>query len=158
MLIAAGGAFLLLKTVMVLSVTNRDHPGSFHFKEAISEQVILRYSNSMYEAPVEEVFEVRDGEIILKAIRTDSPAVREYYGFEGTQPVHALHKSLGPNFSIRVSMRQDQGFRIGQRTLDLRAIARAGDRILVSVNQVSLARFLWWEIIRKGKIDLLTKD
>jgi len=142
---------------MVLSVRNLDHPGSFHFKVAPLEQVTLFYTNSMYNALVEEVFELREEDILLKAVRTDSPAVMEYYGFDATGPVQTLHKGIGPAFSIQASMRQDQGFRIGQSTLDLRAIADGGDCILVSVNQVSLARFLWWKVFREGKIHPSTK-
>lgn len=146
MLIAAGGVFLFSKTVTVLSVKNLDHPVSFHFKVAPSEQVTLFYTNSMYDAPVEEVFEVRDGDIVLKAVRTDSPAVMEYYGFEGTGPVHTLRKSLGPAFSIQASSSQAQAIRVGRNALDVRGIARPGDRILVGVDQVTLARFLWWRV------------
>jgi hypothetical protein len=155
--IAAGGVFLFSKTVMVLSVRNLDHPSSFHFKVAPSEQVTLFYTNSMYNSPVEEVFEVRDGDIILKTVRTDSPAVMEYYGFEGTGPVQTFHKSLGPAFSIQASMRQRQGLIIGQSTLDLRTIASGGDCILVRVDQVSLARFLWWKVFQEDKIHPSTK-
>jgi hypothetical protein len=156
-LIAAGGVFLFSKTAMVLFVRNLDHPSSFHFKVAPSEQVILFYTNSIYNAPVEEVFEVRDEDILLKAVRTDSPAVMEYYGFEGTGPVQTLNKSLGPSFSIQASMRQDQRLKIGQSTLDLRTIASGGDCILVRVDQVSLARFLWWKVFQEDKIHPSTK-
>ena len=143
-LIAAGGVFLFSKTVTVLSVRNLDHPRSFYFRVAPPEQVSLFYTSSMYNAPVEEVFEVGHGEIILKTVRTDSPAVMEYYGFEGTGPVQALRKNLGPAFSIQASVSQDQRITVGQSTLDMHTIARGGDRILVSVDRVSLAGYLWW--------------
>jgi hypothetical protein len=156
-LIAAGGVFLFLKTVPVLSVKNLDHPGTLHVKVTPSEQVILFYTHSMYTAPVEEVFELREGEIILKAVRTASPAVLEYYGFEGTESVQSLDRSLGPAFSIHASMRQDQGLRIGRRILDMRAFAGAGDRVQVSVDQVSLARFLGWKMFREDRTNPSTR-
>lgn len=152
MLIAAGGVFLFSKTVTVLSVKNLDRPGSLYFKVAPSEQVILFYTNSMYDAPVEEVFEVKDGDILLTEVRSGSPAVMEYYGFEGTGPVQALRKSVGQAFSIQASMGQDQGLKIGQRTLRLAAIAGGGDRILVRVDQVSPAKFLWWNVFGNAKV------
>lgn len=148
MLTAAGGVFLFSKTVMVLSVENLDHPISFHHKVAPSEQVTLSYTNSIYDAPVEESFEIQDGNIILKTIRTDSPAVMEYYGFEKTLPVLTLNKTIGPALWIQASMRQDQGIRVGREALDLRLIAEPGDRLQVSVHQVSLARFFWWKSFR----------
>ena len=147
-LIAAGGVFLFSKTVLVLSVKNLDHPGSFHIQVTPSERMILYYTNSIYNAPVQEVFELRDGDIVLKAVRTDSPAVMEYYGFESAGPVQGLHEDLGSEFEIKASMRQDQGLRFTRRTLNLHTIARGGDRILVSLTRVSLARFLGWKISR----------
>ena len=74
-LIAAGGVFLFSKTVTVLSVSIAGHMNSIHFKMAPSEQMTLCYTNSIYKAPVEEVFEVRKEDIVLKAVRTPSPAV-----------------------------------------------------------------------------------
>jgi hypothetical protein len=124
---------------------------------APSEQITLFHTNSIYGAPVEEVLEVRNGNLVLKTVRTDSPAVMEYYGFEGTGPVQTMNRSLGSAFSIKASMRQDQGFRIGQSTLHLSTIAGAGDRILVSVDQVSLARFLWGKWFEDDKVNPSTK-
>jgi len=146
--IAAGGVFFLPMTVTVLSVKNLDHPDSFYFKVDPSERVSLCYTNSMYDAPVEEIFEVRKGDIVLEAVRTDSPAVMEYYGFEGSGPVQTINRSLGPAFSIQTSMRQDQSLSIGERTIDLHALGNPGDRVQISVEDVSLASFLLSRLIR----------
>jgi len=156
-LIAAGGVFLFSRNMTVLSVRNLDRAASFHFEISPSEEVTLFHTNSIYGAPVEEVLEVRNGDLVLKTVRTDSPAVMEYYGFEGAGPVQTMNRSLGSAFSIKASMRQDQGFRIGQNTLQLRTIAGAGDRILVSVDQVSLARFLWEKWFEDDKVNPSTK-
>jgi hypothetical protein len=141
-LIAAGGVFLFSRTVTILSVKNLDHPGSFYFKVDPSEQMTLCYTNSIYNAPVEEVFELRKRDIVLKAVRTDSPAVMEYYGFEGSGPVQTMNRSLGPALSIQRSMRQDQSLRIGKRTFDLQAMANRGDKVQIRVEDVPLASFL----------------
>lgn len=136
---------------------NLDHPSAFHFKVAPSEQVTLFYTNSIYNAPVEEVFEVGREGLVLKAVKTDSPAVMEYYGFEDTGPVQPLHKRLGFSFSIQASMKQDQGLKVGQSALDLHAIARGGESIVISLDRVSLAGFIGWKIFGQEKIHPPTK-
>jgi hypothetical protein len=140
--VAAGGVFLFARTVTIFSLKNLDHPGSFYFRVNPPERVTLFYTNSMYNAPVEEVFEVRKGDIVLKAVKTDSPAVMEYYGFEGSGPVQTMNRSLGPAFLVQISMRQDQGLRMGEKTIDLRAMGNRGDRVQIRVQEVSLASFL----------------
>jgi hypothetical protein len=155
--IAAGGVFLFLKTVTVLSVTNMDHPGSFHFEISPLEEVTLFHINSIYDAYVEEVFQVVNGKMLLKAVRTNSPAVMEYYGFEDTAPVQTLHRDMGPALRVQASMRQDQGLRIRGRTLHWSSIASGGDRILVSVDQVAWATSLWRAAFHNDGINPSTK-
>jgi len=158
-LIAAGGVFLFSKSVTVLSVENLDHPGSLYFKVNPSDRVTLFYTNSMYNVPVEEVFEVRKGDIVLKAVRTASPAVMEYYGFEGSgRPVQTMNRSLGPAFSVQTSMRQDQGLQISERTIDLHALGNPGDRVQIRVEDVSLASFLLSRLIRHEDTDASIKN
>jgi hypothetical protein len=157
-LIAAGGVFLFSKTIMVLSLGNPDDGSFFYFKVAPSEQMTLCYTNSIYNAPVEEVFEVRKGDIVLKAVRTASPAVMEYYGFEGSGPVQTMNRSLGPTFSIQKSMRQDQALRIGGRTIDLHAMGNRGDRVQIRVEDVSLASFLLSRMFHHGDTDASIKN
>lgn len=140
--IAAGGVFLFSKNTTVLSLRNLKDRGSVCFRVASSEQVTLSYINSIYNAPVEEVLEVTQGNFVLRAVRTPSPAVMEYYGFEDSGPVKTLDRSLGPTFSIQISVRQDQAFRIGGRTLDLRSLGHPGDHVRIRVEEVSLASFL----------------
>lgn len=142
MFIAAGGVFLFSKTVTVLSLKNLDHPSSFYIRINPPERVTLFYINSMFDAPVEEVFEVRKGDIVLRAVETESPAVMEYYGFEDTTPVQSMNRSIGSILSIQTSMGQDQRFRVGERSIDLRAMAYPGDEIQIRVEDVSLASFL----------------
>lgn len=156
--IAAGGVFLFSKTVTVLSVRSAGHANSIHFKVAPSEQMTLCYTNSIYSAPVEERFELRKGDIVLKAVRTASPAVMEYYGFEGSGPVQTMNRSLGPALSIQISMRQDQGLRIGERTLDLHAIGNPGDQVEIRVEDVSLASFLLSKMFRRQNADAPIKN
>jgi hypothetical protein len=147
--IAAGGVFLFARPVTVLTFRNASVGSSFYFNIDPSERITLFYTNSIYGAPVEEVFEVLNGDFVLKAVKTDTPAVMEYYGFEDSGPEQAMQRSLGPTFLILTSMRQDQGLRIGGRSLDLHALAAPGDRILVRVDRVSQARSWWWRLLQK---------
>ncbi|PIU50664.1 MAG: hypothetical protein COS92_00235 [Desulfobacterales bacterium CG07_land_8_20_14_0_80_52_14] len=156
-LITAGGVFLFLKTVTVIALRNPDDRNFFYFSVAPSEQMTLCYTNSIYNAYVEEVFEVRKGNIVLKAVRTASPAVMEYYGFEGSGPVQAMNRSLGPTFWIKASMRQDQSLRIGEKTIDLRALGNRGDRVQIRVEDVSLAFILFSGIFRRQDLDASIK-
>jgi len=126
---------------MVLTVSNLDHPCSLVFKIAPSEHLAMFYTHSIYDAPVEEIFEASSGNIILKSVKTDSPAVMEYYGFEGMEPLQDINLSLGPTFTVQVGMRQEQSLVVGERTIDLRTIANPGDRIRVSLDAVSLPRY-----------------
>lgn len=158
MFIAAGGVFLFSKTVTVLSVRNLYHGGPIYFKVTPPERVTLFFVNSIYNAPVEEVFEVRQGAIVLKEVRTPSPAVMEYYGFEGSGPVQTMNRSLGPAILIQISMRQDQGFRIGERTIDLHAMGNPGDQVEIRVEDVSLASFLLSKMFRRQNADAPMKN
>ncbi len=117
----------------------------------------LCYTNSIYNAPVEEVFEVKKGDIVLKAVRTASPAVMEYYGFDGSGPVQTMNRNLGQAFWIKASMRQDQSLRIGDKIIDLHALGNRGDRIQICVEDVSLAFFLRSGIFRRQDLDASIK-
>lgn len=121
---------------MVLSVSNLDHPCSLVFKIAPSEPFAMFYTHSIYDAPVEEIFEASSGHIILRSVKTDSPTVLEYYGFEGTEPFQDVNANLGPTFTVKVGMRQEQRLAVGERTIDLRTMANPGDRIRVSLDAI----------------------
>jgi hypothetical protein len=99
------------------------------FKIVPSEPFAMFYTHSIYDAPVEEIFEASSSNIILKSVKTDSPAVLEYYGFEGIEPLQDINVSLGPTFTVKVGMRQEQRLAVGEKTIDLRTIANQGDRI-----------------------------
>jgi hypothetical protein len=151
-LIAAGGVFLFSKTVMVLSVSNLDYPCSLVFRMTPSEHFSMYYTHSIYDAPVAEIFEANSGKIVLKSVKTDSPAVMEYYGFEEMKPLQDLSFSLGPSFTVQIGMRQDQGLTVGERTIDLRTMGGRGNRIRVSLDEISLPLYLLSSLLRQAKI------
>jgi len=73
-----------LQAAITLKVVLKDTQQIFWERPVSSGSVFsLTHLNSIYEAPVEEAFRVDDrGLIWLKALRTDSAAVLEYYGIE----------------------------------------------------------------------------
>ena len=72
----------------------------------------LTHLNSIYDTSVEEVFRVDDrGVIWLKALRTDSAAVLEYYGLEeASREWIALSRPLG-RLSLIISSLGEATFR-----------------------------------------------
>jgi hypothetical protein len=137
---------------MVLTMSNLDYPCSLMFKIAPSEHLAMFYTHSIYDAPVEEIFEASSGNIILKSVKTDSPAVMEYYGFEGIGPLQHVNIDLGQTFIVQVAMTQAQSLAVGERTIDLRTIGNQGDRIRVSLDAVSLPRYFLSSMYQCRKI------
>ena len=119
---------------MVLTVSNLDHPCSLVFKIAPSEHFAMLYTHSIYDVPVAEIFESRSRKIFLKSVKTESPAVMEYYGFEGIGPLQHVNLDLGQTFIVQVAMTQAQSLAVGESIIDLRTIANQGDRIRVSLD------------------------
>ena len=144
---------------MVLSVSNLDHPScSLAFRLAPSEPFAMLYTHSIYDAPVAEIFEAHSGEILLKSVRTDSPAVVEYYGFEGSAPLQDLNLNLGPTVTVQVGMTQEQRLAIGGKTIDLRTLADPGDRIRLNLKDVSLPSYLLWSLVGQGPLPAPVND
>ena len=87
--------------VTLLHVENMDHQRSIHIRISPSEPFSIFYIHSIYNEPVVEEFQAEKGEIVLKGVRTKSPAVMEYYGFEDTKEFHPLNQRLGAVFIIQ---------------------------------------------------------
>jgi hypothetical protein len=140
-IIVAGGVFLL-KKVTLLHVENMDHQRSIHIRMSPSEPFSIFYIHSIYHEPVIEEFQAEKGEIVLKGVRTRSPAVMEYYGFEDTKEFHPLNQRLGAVFIIRRGMGEGQGLIVGERKIYLSEIGERGDRIQLRVESVPLGKYL----------------
>jgi hypothetical protein len=141
-LIVTGGVFLFEK-VTVLHLENMDHPQTIRIRISPSESFSLFYIHSIYQAPVVEEFSVERDGIVLKEVRTKSPAVMEYYGFEDTREFHPRDKKLGAGFIIRRGMGEGQGLLVRERKIYLREISEKGDRIQLQVESVSLGGYLF---------------
>jgi hypothetical protein len=141
-LILAGGVFLF-KKVKVLQLENMDHPKAIRIRINSSEKFSVFYIHSIYKEPVVEEFQVKKEAIILRGVRTKSPAVMEYYGFEDIREFHPMNRRLGAFFIIRRGMGEGQGLIVRDRKIDLSEIGEKGDRIHLRVESVSLGRHLF---------------
>ena len=140
-LIVAGGV-LLFKKVSILRIENMDRPRTIHIRIGASEPFSIFYIHSKYNEPVAEEFKAENGAIVLKGVRTKSPAVMEYYGFEDTREFHPLNQKLGAVFIIRRGMGEGQGLIVRDRKIYLSEIGEKGDRIQLRVETIPLWRYL----------------
>ncbi len=140
-LIIAGGVFLFAK-VTILHIENMDHPKSIHIRISPSETFSMFYIHSIYRQPVIEEFQAEKDAIVLKGIRTKSPGVMEYYGFEDTKEFHSMNQRLGAVFFVRRGMGEGQGLIVGDRKIYLSEIGERGDRIQLRVESMSLGKYL----------------
>ena len=107
-----------------------------------SERFSIFYVHSIYREPVIEEFQVEGDAILLKGVRTKSPAIMEYYGFEDTKEFHPLDGRLGALFIIRRGMGEGQGLIIRDRKIYLSEIGEKGDRIRIRVESMPLGKYL----------------
>ncbi len=140
-LIVSGGVFLF-KKVTLLHIENMDRPKAIHVRINPSETFSMFYIHSIYKEPVVEEFQAEEEAIILKGIRTKSPAVMEYYGFEDMKEFHPMNQKLGAVFIIRRGIGEGQGLIVGDRKIYLSEIGERGDRIQLRVESMSLGKYL----------------
>jgi hypothetical protein len=140
-LIVAGGVFLF-KKVTFLQLENMDHPRTIRIRISPPEPFSVFYIHSIYKEPVIEEFQVEGNAIILKGVRTKSPAVMEYYGFEDMKEFHPMNERLGAVFIIRRGMGEGQGLLIRNRKIYLSEIGEKGDRIRLRVESMSWGKYL----------------
>ncbi len=137
-----GGGVFLFKKVTLLHIENMDHPKAIHMRISPSETFSMFYIHSIYREPVIEEFQAEKDAIALKGIRTKSPAVMEYYGFEDTKEFHPMNQKLGAVFIVRRGMGEGQGLIAGERKIYLSEIGERGDRIQLRVESMPLGKYL----------------
>jgi len=108
----------------------------------------MSYIHSIYREPVIEEFQAEEDAIVLKGIRTKSPAVMEYYGFGDMKEFHPMNVRMGAVFIIRRGMGQGQGLILGDRKIDLSEIGERGDRIQLRVESMPLLKYLFSETFK----------
>jgi hypothetical protein len=147
LLIVTGG-FLFFEKVTLLHIENMDRQKTVHIRITPSEPFSLFYIHSIYRQPVVEEFQVDHQAIILKGVRTKSPAIMEYYGFQESKEFHPMDLKLGAVFLIRRGMGEGQGLIVRDRKIYLSEIGEKGDRIQLRVESISLGEYLFasiWE-------------
>jgi len=141
-LIVAGGVFLF-KKVTLLQLENIDHLRRIRVWISPSESFSMFYIHSIYNEPVIEEFQVEREAIVLRGVRTKSPAVMEYYGFEDMKEFHPLNQRLGAVFIIRRGMGEGQGLIVRDKKIYLSEIGEKGDRIQLRVVLMPLGKYLF---------------
>ena len=138
------GVFLLspasLQSALTLQIVLKDTRQIYWERPVSSGSVFsLTHLNSIYETPVEEAFRVDDrGLIWLKALRTDSAAVLEYYGLEEvSREWIPLSRPLG-QLSLIISSLGEVTFRFENEEIPFFKLLPNGTRVeirTISVKQ-----------------------
>jgi hypothetical protein len=142
-LILAGGVFLFVKKITVLQVRNLDHSQTLRIRTGPSGAFSIFYINSIYDEPVSEEFQIKGDAIILKGVRTKSPGVMGYYGFDDTRELHTMSKNLGASFIFKNGMVEGQGLRIGEKKIFLNELGEKGNSIQISADSMRLGCYLF---------------
>jgi len=141
MLIVLGGVFLF-KKITFIQLENLDHPKTIMIKLNPSERLSMFYIHSIYKEPVVEEFQIEKETLILKGVRTKSPRVMEYYGFEDTQEFHPMNQVLGAIY-FRWGSGEGQGLIVRERKIYLSEVGEKGDRIRLRVKSMPLWKYIF---------------
>jgi hypothetical protein len=128
--------------VQVLQVENLDRSKRLLVPAEPSASFSFTYIHSMYLEPATEEFEVGDGgEFILRGVRTKSPAVAQYYGFEDGRDYYPVNRRM-ESFVMRMGMTQTQTLRVGGQNISLEKLGQKGDRLEFRVIRINWGRYL----------------
>jgi hypothetical protein len=139
-LAAVIGGVLFYDKITLLHLENMDHPRTIRIRVGPSEPFYIFYVHSIYKVPVIEEFQAEKGAIVLKGVRTKSPAVMEYYGFEDMKEFHPMNQRLGAIY-FKWGTGEGQGLIVGDRKIYLSEIGERGDRIQLRVESMSLLHY-----------------
>lgn len=118
-----------------------DHPQTIRIRISPTEPFSVFYIHSIYKEPVVEEFQAEGDAIVLKGVRTKSPAVMEYYGFEDMKGFHPMDQRLGAIY-FKWGIGEGQGLIVRDRKIYLSEIGERGDRIQLRVESLSLLSYL----------------
>ncbi len=145
--IALGGVFIL-KKVTLLQVENLDHKRTLHLRVSPTEPFSLFYIHSIYLEPVMEEFRIKEGSLLLEGVRTKSPGVMEYYGFEEVKEFHPLSKRFRA-IDLKRGTGEEQGLILKGRRIYFSEIAEIGERIRLKVIAIPVGQFLYLALTHK---------
>ena len=124
-----------------------DHPQTIRIRISPTEPFSVFYIHSIYKEPVVEEFQAEGDAIVLKGVRTKSPAVMEYYGFEDMKGFHPMDQRLGAIY-FKWGIGEGQGLIVRDRKIYLSEIGERGDRIQLRVESMSLLSYLLSGILK----------
>lgn len=140
-LIVAGGVFVL-KKVTILQLENLDRKTTLRLRVSPNEPLSLFYIHSIYREPVIEEFRIKEGALLLEGVRTKSPGVMEYYGFEEVKEFQPVFKKFNV-IDVKRGTGEGQGLIINEKKIYLSEIGETGDRIRLRVVFVPLGYYLF---------------
>jgi hypothetical protein len=140
------GGFLFFKKVPFLFLENMDRPRTFSIQVSPSEPFSISYIHSIYKEPVVEEFQIHQGGMVLKGIRTKHPGVLEYYQFEDTKEFHPMDRRFGMLF-FKIGMGEPQGMILRDREISFSKMGEKGDRIRLGLRYVSLGSYLFHRVV-----------
>ncbi len=143
------GGLLLSRRVVVLHLENLDRPYLVRIPVGSSGRFSLSYTHSMYDAPVIEELEVIGDRIFLVGVRTKSPAVAEYYGFDTGGDCHPLHRGLGEIW-LRIGMGEAQRLSCARMDVSLASLGASGDLVVIRSRSLPLGQFLMEGMLGRG--------
>jgi len=133
---------LAAREVLVLQVMNTDRAGKLNIRTEKSSLFALSYIHSIYDQPATEEFEVGEGdEIILRGVRTRSPAVAAYYGFVDGRDYYPVNRRM-KSFSLRLGMANPQILSFGDRQISMGELGEKGDRLIIRCVRMSWGRYV----------------
>lgn len=131
-----------MKKVTVLQLENMDHRGAILVWINPSEKFFILSIHSIYNEPVIAEFQVERERIVLKGVRTKSPAVLEYYGFDDMKEFHSMNQRFGTIY-FKWGIGKGQELIVGDRKIYLSEIGEKGDRIRLRVRSVSFRSYVF---------------
>ena len=147
-LIMAGGVSYF-KKITFLQVKNMDRPKTLQFYIHPCETFSSFYIHSIYREPVIEEFQAKGGALAVTGVKTKSPAVMEYYGFDDVREFHPMDQNLGAAFILKRGMFEGQGLMIREKKIYLSELGEKGDRIQIKVDSLPLGQYLYSRMLEK---------
>ena len=147
-ILIGGGGILFLKKALLLELENTDRPRTLQIRIEPSERFTVFYTHSTYNEAIIEEFQADEDGIVLKGVRSKSPAVMEYFGFQDMKEFHPMNLVLGAIF-FRVGMGEGQGLVVRDRKFYLSEIGARGERIRLRVKSIPLG-YYWYLSAFKG--------
>jgi hypothetical protein len=142
-LLLLAGWVLNYINLSILCLENIDRSKSYPIRVSPSERFALVYIHSIYNEPVEEIFQTHEGIIFLKEVKARHPGILEYYGFDDVKESHSFDRRIGiPIF--RVATGEPQSLLVRDIKISFKEIGERGDRIRLSFKSVSLGHYLFY--------------